>query len=318
MDVANAVFATYQDLYAATYARFDSDLWFFVATISFAHGATLFLTSLGFLSLDANPGLFDAYRLQEKRPPDALFATALKGLVFNSLVTYPVFAALLYPLTGNRISIEGALPDVAGTFKQLLFCMVVEDCLFYWIHRLLHHPAIYGAVHKKHHEFKQNRAPSAEYFHPVEDVLNVIPFIAGPLLQGMHLSTFLLWVVVRVNEIVDAHSGYGVPWSPWSWTRPSERHEYHHSHNIGCYGSYFPFWDRLMGTDAHFRKFLENGAWRHAKKAEKPAEPPAPEPSARPDIAAPPPPPADGSPTATTTLRRNPGRACKSPVRYNK
>ena len=68
----------------------------------------------------------------------------------------------------------------------------------------------------------------------------------------------------------------------------------------------------------HFRKFLENGAWRHAKKAEKPAEPPAPEPSARPDIAAPPPPPADGSPTATTTLRRNPGRACKSPVRYNK
>ncbi|EGB08576.1 hypothetical protein AURANDRAFT_16490, partial [Aureococcus anophagefferens] len=133
---------------------------------------------------------------------------------------------------------------------HLLGCILVEDCLFYWIHRTLHHKSIYKYVHKTHHEFKQNVAPAAEHFHPAEDVMNVIPFLAGPLLFRVHFATLLLWVVVRVHEIVDAHSGYGLPWSPWSYTRPSERHEFHHSHNQGCYGSFFPFWDWAFSTDA--------------------------------------------------------------------
>ena len=67
-----------------------------------------------------------------------------------------------------------------------------------------------------------------------------------------------------MNEIVDAHSGYGVPWSPWSYTRPSARHEYHHSHAAGAYGSFLPFWDRLCGTDAAFQSFVAKGGYRRA------------------------------------------------------
>lgn len=317
MDALNAVNSWYQAKYVAAMGPFESDLSFFIVSLSCAHGATLLLSSLGFLSLDKFPKLFDRYRLQTKEPPAALFWTAAKGLVFNSVVMYPLFAAALFPLTQSRIRVAGAMPDALTTLRQLFVCMLCDDCLFYWIHRLLHHPSVYAKVHKKHHEFKANRAPSAEYFHPVEDVLNVIPVLAGPLLQGMHHSTFLLWVCVVVNEIVDAHSGYGVWWSPWSWTRPSERHEYHHSHNIGCYGSYFPVWDYVMGTDAHFQKFMKNGAWRGAEAAKNAA-----------GEAAPPPPPQNGRPAAAIAIppaevsptggavRRNPGRACKSPIHY--
>ena len=121
----------------------------------------------------------------------------------------------------------------------------------------------------------------AEYFHPVEDVINLIPFLAGVLLQGSHLCTIVIWTVLRISEIVDAHSGYELPFSPWEQLRKAImqtfdtayslrvdriactlgrvlvhsvaclslttavqvqggalRHEYHHSHNVGCYGSF--------------------------------------------------------------------------------
>lgn len=121
------------------------------------------------------------------------------------------------------------------------------------------------------------------------------------------MSTFLLWVVVRVNEIVDAHSGYGLPWSPWSYTRPSERHEYHHSHNIGCYGSFFPFWDWAMGTDVDFRAFLSKGAWRN-RDTTTPAKPAQVASMPAKDGTV----PKAAGKTATTPLRRNPPRAAKS------
>ena len=43
----------------------------------------------------------------------------------------------------------------------------------------------------------------------------------------------------------------------------AKRHDFHHSHNHGCYGDWSPFWDWAMGTDAAFWAF-----W--AKKAPHP------------------------------------------------
>ena len=31
----------------------------------------------------------------------------------------------------------------------------------------------------------------------------------------------------------------------------------HHSHNVGCYGDWFGFWDWLCGTDVPFNKYLK-------------------------------------------------------------
>lgn len=117
-------------------------------------------------------------------------------------------------------------------------------------------------VHKKHHEFKVNNGISAEYAHPVEDVLaNVLPTFAGMLLMRAHFVTICLWLALRISETVDAHSGYEFPFSPFVISNryfggggPS-RHEFHHSHNKGCFGSFFVFWDWIMGTDVEYRQW---------------------------------------------------------------
>eukprot|EP00939_MAST-03C_sp_MAST-3C-sp1_P004056 g4056.t1 len=178
---------------------------------------------------------------------------------------HPLFAYFFYDISGMSVKASDAPETAYVVFKQVLISMLLEDFLFYWIHRSLHHRLIYKYVHKQHHEFKENIGVAAEYFHPVEDIFNLIPFLSGPLLQGMHLSTFLVWTVIRISEIVDAHSGYKLPFSPWEISMRiqggADRHEFHHSHNKGSYGSFTKFWDWAFGTDEPYNE------WKAKQKA---------------------------------------------------
>ena len=123
----------------------------------------------------------------------------------------------------------------------------------YWGHRLLHTPLMYRYVHKLHHRYSHSSAVAAECSHPVDFALvGGIPFIAGPLLVGRtHAFTVAMWVVVRVVESLDAHSGFDFPWVPhrlWPWAAAAAEHDAHHSMNTGNYGSFLTLWDTLMGT----------------------------------------------------------------------
>lgn len=115
----------------------------------------------------------------------------------------------------------------------------------------VHHPSLYKAIHKKHHKFKVSIGFAAEYSNPIEGLFaNLIPHATGPVLTQMHHSTVLLWLCLRLTETIDAHSGYAWPWSPWhllaSVQGGAERHDFHHSDNIGSYGAFFTFWDWLF------------------------------------------------------------------------
>lgn len=137
----------------------------------------------------------------------------------------------------------------------------MEDTIFYWIHRTLHHPKLYPLIHKKHHEFYTTVSISAEYAHPLEFAFgNTFPVFAASKLLGsrMHLVTVATWLIIRIGETVDGHSGYEFSWSPYRllpFSSSSEYHNYHHSHNVGNYESFFSFWDTICGTNSHFNKY---------------------------------------------------------------
>lgn len=44
---------------------------------------------------------------------------------------------------------------------------------------------------------------------------NGLSTIAGPLFFGAHMAVFWLWLLLRVSEAIDSHSGYRIPFSPW-------------------------------------------------------------------------------------------------------
>jgi len=184
---------------------------------------------------------------------------ALNHLLVNPLLLYYlVYPYLVEPY--GLLSFSPEVPPVHVLLWQIPFFMMMEDSLFYWLHRLLHHRSIYKYIHKQHHEFKVTIGISAEYANPVESILsNFVPFVSGPFLLHTHYVFFLAWLAFRLSESIDAHSGYRFPWSPFQlldrMQGGPERHDFHHSNNQGSYGSFFTFWDWVMGTDAPYRAY---------------------------------------------------------------
>jgi sterol desaturase/sphingolipid hydroxylase (fatty acid hydroxylase superfamily) len=148
---------------------------------------------------------------------------------------------------------------------------LVEDFVFYWVHRLLHHPVLFKAVHWKHHRFDQigghTFSLNGEYSHYVENLFNdLVPMMCGifawtviysRLALGpewsFHIFTFWCWITFRQMRTTDSHSGYDLPYHPLRLFRfiygGARFHMEHHTlkgrrWNFGA----FHLWDYLMGT----------------------------------------------------------------------
>ena len=205
---------------------------------------------------------FEQYKIQgaEAYPDAKLVRQCLFEAVFNQFLLAPLLTYFAYPsLVRIGMPMGGPLPPLAIILRDFVVFIVMNDTLHYWGHRALHHKAIYKYIHKQHHEFKIPIGISAKYAHIIEDIVaNTIPTVIGPVIMRSHVYVFWLWLCIRLIETVDVHSGYCLPWSPYQlfpFQRSVARHDFHHSHNMGCYGSFTTFWDWITGTDQAFLEF---------------------------------------------------------------
>lgn len=185
-------------------------------------------------------------------------------LLFNAnVLPVAVYLVLDYfqVLEQHSMSMED-LPDAKTLALTITLFMVVEDFLFYFTHRLLHWRLIYPYIHKMHHTHGTTVGIAAEYAHPIEFLFsNMLPTSAGPALLGgnVHLLTVLAWYVIRFGETLDGHCGYEFSWSPFRlipFSGSAEYHDFHHSANVGNYGSFFSIWDSVFGTNKVFYEHL--------------------------------------------------------------
>jgi sterol desaturase/sphingolipid hydroxylase (fatty acid hydroxylase superfamily) len=182
----------------------------------------LLVNNLFYLALyRAQHPFFEAFRIsagpwpgQSRKPgvAEGFAATARSGLALT-LLNLALTLPLGYASYGGakRLGYSGAaetFPSALTMAWQLAAFMLVEDALFYWGHRALHHQAVYRHVHKLHHAFTHSVSIAATATHPLEYALsNVVPFVAGPTLLGAHCATMYAWIVFRVGETVVNHSG---------------------------------------------------------------------------------------------------------------
>lgn len=145
---------------------------------------------------------------------------------------------------------------------QIALFFVFEDTFHYWAHRALHWGPLYKHIHKLHHEFSAPFGLAAEYAHPLEVLILGMGTIGGPFLlcaftKDLHIVTVYLWIVLRLFQAVDAHSGYDFPISMHNWMplwAGADHHDYHHMAFLGCYSTSFRWWDHLMGTDLGYKR----------------------------------------------------------------
>jgi sterol desaturase/sphingolipid hydroxylase (fatty acid hydroxylase superfamily) len=213
-----------------------------------------FLAVSGFFALLFRGGIATRYQVASGQPPDAALGRAALREVVVAHLFFPAAVYLaVYPLwVGAGGSMATPAPPLWTFALHLVAFIAINDTIFYWSHRLLHTRWLFRKVHYRHHRFRIVRGVSAEFAHPLESLFNFIALFAGPVLLATPFPVFAVWMVVRIAETVEAHSGYML--SP-----VSSRHAFHHLHaQRGCFGSFVSLWDALLGTDRNWREWRKS------------------------------------------------------------
>ena len=213
--------------------------------------------------LFADPGFLRPYRIERSAhqmpSKDLLRQTLVSGAVGRFVIEHPLVWYVLYELMvriGGMPSMHSQVGDCRAVGAILCAARLFNDVAFYGSHRALHHPALYGRFHKQHHRFTGTIGFAAEFAHPVEQLFsNQLPTVGFCILAGPHPLVFYAWITIRLLQTYETHSGVLLPWSQGEATA---WHDYHHSHNRGCFGA---MWlDQLCGTCDHYL------AWKHERQ----------------------------------------------------
>jgi len=217
------------------------------------------------------------YRVQGREfPIKRWFWPSLGRFLVNGFLSF-LSLVLVWPLIRNLPGIHtGELPPWYVVVGQIAFFIVLDDFLYYWMHRALHTRWLYKHVHAVHHRITTPFALTGNYMHAVEFVLTSTLVLTGPSLVGAHVVTLWIWVVFRQFEAADGHSGYDVPWNPGllvPFYKGPAYHDFHHRRFFGNYAGFFAYLDKLFGGT--YSKGYEE--YRRAHSHHPPIEPePAP------------------------------------------
>ncbi|CAK8697469.1 unnamed protein product [Clavelina lepadiformis] len=152
---------------------------FIIATMA-SLGIPFWTINLFFMSLDlkGKPAFLRKYKIQSDKniPVDwKLYKKCITVINKNQLIA-TILVILMYPATqwgGMKYEAED-LPSLPRFFSEMLYFAIVQEIAFYYLHRLMHYPALYKHIHKVHHEWTAPISMAVVYVHPIEHIVSVI------------------------------------------------------------------------------------------------------------------------------------------------
>ncbi|ODV66290.1 hypothetical protein HYPBUDRAFT_153213 [Hyphopichia burtonii NRRL Y-1933] len=256
-----------EKLWASWYLYMNNDVLATGLLFFLTHELMYFGRCLPWMIIDRIP-FFNRWKIQPTKIPSnkeqwECFKSVLKlHLLVEAL---PIW--LFHPLCSTlKISVDVPFPSLFTMLWQIAIFFVCEDMWHYWAHRLFHVGWFYRKIHKQHHKYAAPFGLAAEYAHPVEVMSLGFGTVGFPIiyallaknypewdLPDLHLFTITTWIVLRLYQAVDSHSGYDFPWSlnhflPF-WAGAAH-HDDHHHYFIGNYASSFRWFDYCLDTES--------------------------------------------------------------------
>jgi len=201
-----------------------------------------------FLLYKRAPQIFSSRRVHfEKLGSDQMIREISFGLS-TIIIFATIYASFLNPfvLPLTKIYFGTQNHGWARVALELIALVLFNDTYFYWMHRAIHHPRLFGQVHRVHH-LSLHVSPFTSYsFHPIESLLElgwIVPLVF--IFPMSIISVFALATVLFLNNYI-CHVGVRVPLP--SGFNDSKTHGDHHESFDCNYGLYFHFWDKVCGT----------------------------------------------------------------------
>ncbi|KIK68857.1 hypothetical protein GYMLUDRAFT_67567 [Collybiopsis luxurians FD-317 M1] len=240
------------------------------------HEIVYFGRSLPWVIVDAIP-YFRRWKLQPNKIPDAEEQwECIKQVLWAHFTVELPTIWLFHPMAEffGMKTYHVPFPSFATMAWQIGFFMFFED-LFHWAGtRLLHEPLLYKHIHKLHHKYSAPFGLAAEYAHPAEVFILGMGTLGGSLLlclfTEVHFVSFFIWVIIKLFQAIDSHSGYDFPWSlkhflPF-WAG-ADHHDFHHLAFTDNFATSFRWWDSIFGTDKKYRAYRARVEAAKAKAA---------------------------------------------------
>nr|AER36156.1 delta7-sterol-C-5-desaturase [Flammulina velutipes] len=197
--------------------------------------------------------------------------TSLKAFPGMMLLTLPWFQA---EVMGYSRLYEG-LDTYGYTYLVLsvpLF-LLFTDYLVYWVHRILHVPVFYKALHKPHHKWIIPTPFASHAFHPVDGYLQSIPYHLFVFIFPLHRILYLILFVAVNFWTILIHDSDMITGHPLeTLINGPAHHTLHHIYFTVNYGQYFTWADRAGNSyrqpEKHLDPLLEVQALGKEEKVE--------------------------------------------------
>ena len=197
-------------------------------------------------------------RLNRDRPA----AAQIRREIGLSLLSSPIYAlpaaVALEAWKGGQGRMYGDVLQHGWVWlpASLAIYLLAQDAFYYGAHRLMHHPALFGWMHKGHHRSRQPSAFASFAFDPAEAAVTAWLLPALTFVVPIHVGVALLALTLMSATAVLNHCGVEV-W-PRRWVQgrlgavliTATHHDRHHTRFNANYGLYLRLWDQLFGTDA--------------------------------------------------------------------
>lgn len=140
--------------------------------------------------------------------------------------------------------------------------VLLHETYYYWLHRWMHHPKIFGIVHKVHHDSNITSPWTAFSFHPLEGLLQAVFLPLLLLFMPMHLYVLILQLSFMTLSSVVNHLDIELYPKKFSehfigkWLIGATHHSLHHKQFKYNFGLYFTFWDKWKKTESPLYKKL--------------------------------------------------------------
>ncbi|KAF2404219.1 C-5 sterol desaturase [Trichodelitschia bisporula] len=168
-------------------------------------------------------------------------------------IAMPIMALVTAPIFVLEVRGYGYMYDTTADgpgrwydYAQFPIFLAFTDALIYWIHRGLHHPALYKHLHKPHHKWIVPTPFASHAFHPLDGYAQSLPYHIFPFVLPLQKYAYvILFVFINVWSVL-IHDGEYATNSPV--INGAACHTMHHLYFNYNYGQFFTFWDRLGGS----------------------------------------------------------------------